>query len=239
MVAGGGVLIVPICGVIGFVCDGRQPKAIEKIFELKGRDRAQTLITAGGPETRERLADLDKLSPVWTRQSITTIYDLPVLVVFRAASAPAELVRPDLDRPEIGTVAVWWANFYTPIATLEECLHQIKPDAFLAGTSCNMSGRPSITRTPEAAEVFGRHPLLSAVLRDADFDEGRGLLSGSHTMLRIVGDHIVPLRAGSVHTDSLKAMLGDSLRVPQGFANLASSTIVDVSAIRTNRHYLR
>ena len=239
MLADGEVVIFPVCGVVGFMCDGTNPEAIERVFRLKGRERTQALITAGSAATRERLVDLSRLSPTWTLDAIATIYDVPVFIIFPAANVPSNLIRPDPDQPEVPTVAIWWANFYPPMANLEHALQTLRPNAFLAGTSCNISGKPSTISSQDAFETFGRDRLVPVIVNDADFDEGRGLLRDSHTMVRIVGDCVVPYRAGSVHTDSLKALFNGQLSVPQGFTNLTSAAIVDVSAIRRNQHYLK
>ena len=122
---------------------------------------------------------------------------------------------------------------------LESAFISHRPRAFLAGTSCNLSGSPSITSGQEAVAAFGHEPRVAGIVRDNDFDEGRGLFSGSHTMLRIVGNCIVPQRAGSVHTDSFKPLFKERLSVPSEFRNASNATVVDIPTVSKNGHYLR
>lgn len=239
MVADGEVVIFPICGVMGFVFDGTNAQAIERVFELKGRPRSQTLITAGSQRTIRRLVDLKQLASTWTITDVTAIYDLPVVLILPAGSIPSDFTSPAPDVPAMPTVAVWWANYYPPIANLEQSLQRLRPRAFLGGTSCNISGKPSITSGQDAFAHFGRDHLIPAIVKDPDFEQGRGLLTGSHTMLRIQGEDVVAHRAGSIHADSFQPMLKGHFIIPEHFRNVPGAAILDVAIIRRNRHYLR
>jgi len=115
MLAEGAVLIVPICGVMGFICDGTNDQAIHRIYELKNRNRAQTLITAASLGTLRRITDLGRLPPTWSLEVIASIYDLPVLVIFPAANdLPTDVIIRDPNEPNepnIQTIAVWVGKF--------------------------------------------------------------------------------------------------------------------------------
>ena len=239
LVVQGEVIVASICGVMGFVCDGTQ-KGAERIFELKDRDRTKQLITAGSRETRRNLIDFSKL-PGWRETDFDLLYDIPTFVIFPAIDGlPVDCTRPDIDDQTTNTVAIWWANHYRPITGLEKLMLEIRPEAFIEGSSCNRSDEESITDSMTAFDVFGKgSERVAAIVFDRDFDYGKGLIHGSHTMLRVAGDKIIPLRSGSVHTDSFKSVLGERLDIPVSFENQEGAVLVDAANRRNAGHYLR
>ncbi len=241
LMAEGEAIIMPICGVMGFVCDATQDRGCDQIFDLKDRDRKQQLITAGSQLTRSRLIDYHKLNSSWEGFDFAGIYDIPTFVIFPAqAGLPRIFIKPDLEDQQTDTVAVWWANYYSGIKRLESFLQEIRPDAFIGGSSCNRSHHESITKSDQAFREFGRgNDRVAAIVVDSAYDRGEGLINGSHTMLHVSGDKIKPFRPGSVHTDSFRTILGERLEVPADFEDLPSAALLDVAQIRKNRHYLR
>jgi len=237
----GEVIVAPICGVMGFVCDATQRDGSDFIYELKGRDRSQQLITAGSTITRQRLIAFHKLHPSWEGFDFSSIYDLPAFIIFPAADGlPKDFVRPDPEDNQTDTVAVWWANYYSITRRLESFLQQIKPDAIIGGSSCNRSRQESIVHSDHAFNEFGRGEMrVAAIVYDRDFDEARGLLQGSHGMLKISGDKIKSYRAGCVHMDSFKSLLRERLIIPDDFRNSPDAVLMDYARVRRNKHYLK
>ncbi len=234
--AEGEAIVMPICGVMGFVCDATSNKGVDQIYELKGRDRSQQLITAGSTPTRKQLVAWEKFHPKWHGFDFSLVYDLPIFVIFPAKEhLPEYFVRPDQDG--VPTVAVWWANHYSPTINLERLLQGAKRDSFIGGSSCNRSKEESITVSHQAIREFGDG--VAAIVCDSRFDRGDGLITGSHTMLRLEGDRIRPLRGGSVHVDSFKQSFGDRLEIPEGFQNPPNAALLDLKEIQQQRHYFK
>lgn len=238
--ANGEVVIFPICGVMGLICDASQERGPNRIYELKDRDRQQQLITAGSASTRDRLLiDYNKLDPDWKDFDFSSVYDLPVFLIFPSQEGLSrDFVRPDVDGTD--AVAIWWANRYNSINELELRLQQLRPESYIGGTSCNRTKQESLTTSGQAFGQFGKgSERVAAVVYYRPFDQGRCLIDGSHTMMRVRGKKIVPVRSGSTHTDSFKTLLGEKLEVPEDFQNLPTAAILDIDQIRQTGHYLK
>lgn len=241
LIVQGEAIIVPICGVMGIVGDATQRSGVDQIYEIKDRSRTQQLITAGSAVTRSRLIDSSKLHRNWQGFDFNRVYDLPTFVIFPSVKGLSkDMVRSDPEDESIDTIAIWWANYYQPVHSLERFMQDLKPESFIVGSSCNRSKQDSITDSRDAFEVFGKgRQRVAAIVYDKDFDEGRGLVKGSHLMLRISGGVMTPHRAGSVHTDSFKPILGDRLYVPGNFQNVGNAMLLDHLSIRQAGHYLK
>lgn len=244
LITEGESVIVPIAGVMGFVCDGNQQSGIDQIYYLKDRSHLQPLVTAASSETRKRLIEGSKLHPYWHHFNINRIYDFPAFIIFPAKEGlPKETIMADSYNPEVDTVAIWWANYYHPTKRLEAFIQELKPEAFIVGSSCNKSKHESIENSEQAMNEFGRgEDRVAAIVYDRSFDKGRGIIRGSHTMLRVVDDKIVPHRVGSMHIDSFKQILGERLEVSEEFyqkQGLVDSATLDLRIVRKNRHYLK
>lgn len=241
LIVQGEAIIVPICGVMGLVGDATQYSGIDQIYELKDRNRSQQLITAAGAATRSRLIDFSRLHCNWQGFDFGRVYDLPTFVIFPSVKGLSkDMVRPDPDDETIDTIAIWWANYYQSVHRLERFMQGFRPESFIVGSSCNRSKQESIVNSRDAFEAFGRgRERVAAIVYDKDFDEGRGLVRGSHLMLRISGGIMKPHRAGSVHTDSFKPILGDRLCVPGNFQNVGNAMLLDHLSIRQAEHYLK
>lgn len=245
LVSQGEVVISPVAGVMGFVCDATQQSGIEQIYDLKDREHTKPLIAAGSYNTRQALIDKERLALNWRDFDFGQVYDIPVFVIFPARSGlPKEIVMPDPEDPSRETVAIWWANYYAPTRGLEYFMQYFRPEAFIGGSSCNKSEKDSITTSNAAFREFGRgSERVPMIIYDRNYDAGQGMLNGSHTMLRVSYNKIALHRPGSVHTDSFKGILKDRFLEPSPVQNelqkINEAVILNTQEIRGNRDYYR
>ena len=186
----GGVAVLPTDSVYG-ICCAAAPKnpAHERIFEVKRRDRAQTL-----PWFVADAADLDvygECVPDWARRLAERFWPGALTLVVRASSAvPAEYAQPGADGPTIA--------LRVPGSELDRAVVRAlgRP---VAQTSANVHGAPSATSgaglDPAVAEAVdlvvdaGPAPVGVAstivdatgaaprVLREGALTEAEGLLA--------------------------------------------------------------
>ncbi|NEG55200.1 L-threonylcarbamoyladenylate synthase [Bifidobacterium platyrrhinorum] len=141
VVRDGGLVVIPTDTVYGIACDPRNPRAIDRIYELKHRPRFKAL--------QVLLADVDQLDGLGL--------DLPAPLNRLAARflpgafSPIAVAREDCTLKTIardGTQGV-----RVPNSTL--CLRILAATGPLAASSANLSGGESAQSVHEAVEAFG------------------------------------------------------------------------------------
>jgi hypothetical protein len=162
-IAGGSVVDFPICGTMGLVCDGSNLASIEEVFRMKGRDSARSLVVAASAIVRPLLMDSSRLSPVLADCPLERTFVLPTFLVVPARDWLPDVVT--VQHSEIGsTVAIFWAEFYLPLARLEAALRRLRPASFLVGSSANRTGSENTNTALGYERVYLRPSASCGVL---------------------------------------------------------------------------
>lgn len=165
----GGLVILPTETVYGVAADPRQPKAMQRLFEAKGRDDGKPVarLAASAAQVAAQGADLSGLAG---------------RLAARFWPGPLTMV---LDGPD-GAVGYRVPDHAVPQAVLRAF------GAAIAATSANRSGQPDAVTAAEAAEALG-----TAV--DLILDAGPAPGAAPSTVVRVgVGNHVEILRAGAL-----------------------------------------
>jgi len=134
----GGVAAFPTETFYGLGADARNEEALERIFQLKGREENKPLLLLIGD--REWLAGLTRHIPPIAEKLMQNFWPGPLTLVFEASPGLSSLLTGGT-----GTIGVRLSPH--PVA---QALVQIVARAITA-TSANLSGQPSAS---VAAEVF-------------------------------------------------------------------------------------
>ncbi len=141
----GGVILYPADTIWGIGCDAANPRAIEKVYEIKGRRFNQPMILL--------VSNLQQLYQVVTSvhprvDTLLSLHERPLTVIYPSAREPYQhLTGPD------GTIAVRIVRF----GFCHELIEAYgKP---LISTSANQSGEPTPSR-------FGT--ISSAIIAQVD-----------------------------------------------------------------------
>ena len=190
----GEVIAFPTETLYGLGADALDAAAVERVFQLKGRDSNSPIPVLVA--NREMLARLvAEVSPL-AEQLIARFWPGPLTIVLPA--------RRDIPRPLVnatGGIGVRLSS--QPIATkLVEAV--ARP---LTATSVNPSGRPPARTAEQAKQYFaGRVDV---------FVEGGELTSRTgSTVVEVTGDAIRIIRGGDISKSQLEAALGAGRIVP-------------------------
>ena len=188
VLASGGVVVMPTDSVYGIGCAATKGNpAHGRIFEIKQRDRAQTLpwLISNGEDLGRFATDV--VEPV--RRLADSLWPGALTLVVRAsAEVPSEYVAPD------GTVAV-----RVPDSTLvRELARRVGP---LATTSANTHGRQAAT---SGSSVEGR----IAEAADLVLDAGPAPLAQASTIVACTGRDIRILREGAIGAARIHEVAG-------------------------------
>lgn len=168
----GAVLVCPTDTVYGLVCDAHNNKAVEKIFEIKKRDKTQTVpVFVKDIEQAKELADISPKQEKVLRKN----WPGQVTGVLEAKPGLSELVYRK------NTIALRMPKY--------ELLNQVL-DRFggpLAQTSANISGEGAITEIAKIKVVFEKEDVLVV-------DAGDLPKSKPSTIIDLTSDTIKVLR---------------------------------------------
>ena len=190
----GGVIALPTDTVYGIAASLTHPAALERIFEIKGRDLTKTLpILVASPEELAHLATgLDE------RVSLLLDRFWPgplTMVVTAAPGLPSAVVAPD------GTIGVRMPNHSLAIEVIA------KAGDAVACTSANRSGMPPARTSAEVAATIGR-----AI--DLTLDGGIAPGGVPSTVLAIRDGQPVLLREGAISAAEIAAAWEELLLDP-------------------------
>ena len=184
----GEVIAFPTETLYGLGADALSSAAVEKVFQLKGRDAANpipVLVT-----DREMLGTLVSDIPPLAETLIARFWPGPLTIVFPA--------RPDIPRPLVnaaGGVGVRVSS-QAIAGQLIEAL-----GGPITATSANPSGRPAARTVQEAQKYFSGQI-------DIFVDGGTLTSQTGSTVVELVGDSLRILRAGEVSRSQLETVLG-------------------------------
>lgn len=139
---GGGIIGYPTETVYGIGCNAFNAAAVDRIYELKGRDRGKAMIVIAGDILQVR--ELVKEIPPAAEKLIDNFWPGPLTIIFHAAERMNAVFRGAHN-----TIAV-------RIPDSRISLSLIRQTGFpLISTSANCAGQPPSTTAEEVAAVFG------------------------------------------------------------------------------------
>ena len=175
---GGGLVIVPTETVYGLAADDRNPTALAKLFEAKGRpqDKPIALLAAGVDELERHGAKL----PPAARRLAAKFWPGPLTLV--------------LDSP------AGWLGFRIPDHPATLALLRAW-GGVLAVTSANRSGEPPATTA--AAALAALAPFVALAL-----DAGPSTGGVPSTVVKVDGERVEVLRAGAITEEAIRRWSG-------------------------------
>ena len=184
------VLAVPTETVYGLAASIDSPKAIEKIFTIKGRQKANPLIVHVSNQKQ-----IENLILNWPEnfKLVQDFWPGPLTVVLPAnKNAVPKSIRANLD-----TVAIRFSNH----KILNELIEKVGP---IAAPSANFSGRPSATKAKHIENDFGKDfPVL---------DGGDCKNGVESTIISLEESNWNLLRVGAISYEDLQKALGCSAK---------------------------
>ncbi len=179
----GGVIIFPTDTVYGIGCSPYNYAAVERVFEIKGRDKARPLpILAASINDIERIVSLGKIG-----RKLATIFWPGGLTLISILVDSNICKNVTAGQP---TVGVRIPNNLCVIELLKEC-------KYLVGTSANVSGETSNLSVSE---------VVASSLRgfDAILDGGITKEGKESTVIEVSGEVPQIIREGTVPVDLIK-----------------------------------
>lgn len=196
VLVGGGLVAFPTETVYGLGADARNPAAVRRVFEVKGRPTGHPLIVhlAHGGLVEEWAVGV----PGWARALADTFWPGPLTLVVRRDSAVPDEVTGGRDTVGLRVPAHPWAT-----ALLEAA------GTGIAAPSANRFGAVSATTASHVRAGLG-----DAV--DFVLDGGHTTVGVESTIVDASGDSPVVLRQGGVTLDDLEEVLGAPVPVWSG-----------------------
>ena len=201
--AAGEIVVLPFNGIFVLVGDADDPAVTEKVASVKQRPLSKGAALVCPPEfLAEHVAVDDPPGTSFTLPQVQALYQavhaIGVILPAARPGAPSHLVQA-------GTVLNVWTE-QRPASPLRDLVLELRrrEHRALAGTSANLSGRPTITDPAEAVSVFGgRVPLI---LLDT-FEAVPPRRRRSASMVDLTGPVPRLVREGSVAAAELRAEL--------------------------------
>lgn len=182
---GGGVVAFPTDTVYGIGASLTHPEALERIFQIKGRDRDRTLpLLVSSPADLERVTDV--VDPELLALA-NAFWPGPLTIALPArAGLPPHVVAAD------NTVGVRVPDHSVALILAQRC------GGAIAVTSANLSGQAPARRPDEIA------PELAAEL-DLILDGGIARGGLASTVIRLEGATITVIREGAISSAEIEA----------------------------------
>lgn len=186
----GGVIAFPTDTVYGIGASLEHPRALQRIYDLKGRTPDKPL-----PILIARVEVLDQLSHEVDERLVELaerFWPGALTIVLPAAEhLPAEVKAPD------NTIGVRLPNHSIPLTIAE------RAGGAIATTSANVSGKDAAHAATEIRDAFGNQI-------DVILDGGFAPEQNSSTVIRVVNGEIVVLREGVIRAEELRAAWGSA-----------------------------
>lgn len=186
----GEVVAYPTETVYGLAVDATNPKAIQKIYDLKGRSEQSPLLVL--IQTFQQLPDYVKPFPMRAQELIDQYWPGPLTLVFEAKEKvfPSELLA--------GTGKVALRVSSDPIA-FQLCAEFGLP---ITSTSANPSGKKP-AQSPEEVQTY----FADLALCKACIDGGKRQSKEVSTVLDISAEPFRLIREGKIRASKLKGYL--------------------------------
>lgn len=198
-------MLLPTETVYGLAADARNPTAVARIFEAKGRPRFNPLIShVSDAASAETIAIFDR----GARALAEAFWPGPLTLVLPARDgAVSDLARAGLD-----TVAV-----RVPGHALARDLLSAFGGPVVA-PSANRSGRPSPTTFQDAVAETG-------AAASAGLDGGPCAVGVESTVVSVLGGEVALLRPGAVTREDLTAVVGQLAQAGEGHRSPGRLTV--------------
>ncbi|MBU3741090.1 MAG: threonylcarbamoyl-AMP synthase [Candidatus Kapabacteria bacterium] len=186
----GGLVAVPTETVYGLAASALDSRAVERVFEAKGRPSDNPLIV--------HVADIDDVSTI----ALPDALSMKILRAF--APGPLTVVLPRIPGlPQVVTAGLETVAVRVPDhQVMQQLLRIVGP---LAAPSANRSGRPSPTTADHVLDdLDGR---IDAVL-----DAGACSQGIESTVIRVDGGAVTLLRPGALDASLIEQLVGAPLR---------------------------
>ena len=179
----GDLIVIPTDTVYGLAAKLHDLEALDKIYEIKGRDFSKQIPIL--ISDRASLSDMVKMTPL-ALELTRNLWPGPLTIVFETKPQFFKLTGEK-------TVAIRLPNH--PIAC--EIIDEFGP---LRVTSVNKSGQPPLTHIDDIKREFG--PYLSKI-----YEQDREPSNLSSTVIDITGSEIKILRRGIVTEEDIEDAL--------------------------------
>lgn len=182
----GSVVAFPTDTVFGLGASLKHPQALDRIYRIKGRDRAKPLPVL--LSSLSRLAMVADPPDDRTLALMRSFWPGPLTVVLRArADLPSQLVADD------GTVGVRIPN-HSIALTLAE-----RAGGALATTSANLSGHPPACSAEDVVEQLG--DAVDIILKSGFSPCGK-----PSTVIRVDNARIATIRVGMIAREDIEGV---------------------------------
>ena len=194
LIKAGEVVAFPTETVYGLGADARNPDAVKKVFEIKGRPPDNPLIVhiASKEMVREFAAEV----PPEAKTLMDRFWPGPLTLIFKKKPTVPDIVTAALD-----TVALRWPSH--PIS--QELIFRSSP---LVAPSANKSGKPSPTRAEHVVEDFGDEVNV--------INGGQTQIGLESTVLDVSETPFTILRPGYIGKEDLSTAIGQDIHVSTG-----------------------
>ncbi len=187
VLVGGGVIGYPTETIYGIGCNAYDEKAVERIYQLKGRDRQKAMILVAGDIVQ--VSELVESIPSAAEKLIENFWPGPLTIVFNTSSR-----LKDFAFGKSKTIAI-------RIPDCAICLDLIRATGFpLVSTSANLSGQPAGVDAKQVAAAFGDQ-------LDVIIDGGRTRESVPSTLVDITRTPARIVRQGAVSDLEINTVL--------------------------------
>ncbi len=192
LIRAGEIVAFPTETVYGLGADATNPIAIKKIYSTKGRPQNNPLIAH--ISDRKQLQHLVTSIPNKAELLMDAFWPGPLTILFRKQSSVPEIVTAGLD-----TVGVRMPSH--PIAL--ELIRQAKTP--IVAPSANPSGKPSGTHHDHIQDYFGDSVFC--------IPGGSTEIGVESTVITVLGEHPVILRAGAISKENIEQVLGEPVQM--------------------------
>lgn len=182
IVTNGGIVAVPTDTVYGLACDPFNARAVERLFEVKGREGKPVSVLCADQRTAETLVEFSNRA----RDLAARYWPGPLTIVCTLRGDTQGRIPPLLHQNS-GWLGVRVPDCATTLSLAEES------GGAITGTSANLSGKPSCRTAEEVVSSLGGGI-------DAIIDGGR-LAGVESTVVKVAGETIEVLRRGSLDVE--------------------------------------
>lgn len=179
----GALAIIPTDNVYGFVANGDRPEVVDRIYELKARDRSKPLCYFTTKLKASTWGEIDARA-----EAIMNLWPAPISFI-----VPKKPVVPDYVTSGMDSVLLVCIDAFT--SALVE-----KADFPIVATSANTSGQPAITNFDEAYAQFDGQ--VDMVLQGEPSKRGM-----SSTIVNLTYDPPIIQRIGPIGLDQVREFI--------------------------------
>ncbi len=186
----GGLIALPTETVYGLAADATNPRAVERLFAVKGRERSKAITLL--IDSPRLLAGIARNVTVEVRRLMEAFWPGPLTIVFQKRAGNFDHVSPG------ETIGVRLPDHSVPLALMQALARP------LACTSANPADQPDATSADQIEAYFGDR--LNLVL-----DSGLLPPAPPSTVLDVTAEPFRILRPGPVTAEQIAAIVGDKI----------------------------